>query len=171
MLTLSLLRHAKSSWDNPGAKDFDRPLAKRGEHAAPRMGVFMASHGIAPELILCSPAVRTRQTLDLILPQLAGTPTVEYEEAFYLAAPSVLLSRVRKMGPKVHHVMIVGHDPGMQGLALDLAGAGDAEMLTALGRKFPTAGLAVIAFKSREWSKIGSGKGHLELSMTPKALP
>ena len=139
MLTLSLLRHAKSSWDNPGAKDFDRPLAKRGETAAPRMGAFMAKHGIAPELILCSPAVRARQTLDLVLPHLAGTPTVEYEEAFYLAAPSVLLGRVRKIGAKVHHVMIVGHDPGMQGWPWTSQATGDAETLAALARKFPTA--------------------------------
>ena len=171
MLTLSILRHAKSSWENPGAKDFDRPLAKRGEAAAPRMGAFMAKSGIAPDLILCSPAVRARQTLDLVLPQLTGTPTVEYEEAFYLAAPSVLLGRVRKIGPKIHHVMIVGHDPGMQGLAMELAGTGDAEALAALARKFPTAGLAVIRFKAREWAKIGPGKGRLDVFMTPKALP
>ncbi len=171
MLTLSILRHAKSSWENPGAKDFDRPLAKRGEAAAPRMGAFMAKSGIAPDLILCSPAVRARQTLDLVLPQLTGTPTVEYEEAFYLAAPSVLLGRVRKIGPKMHHVMIVGHDPGMQGLAMELAGTGDAEALAALARKFPTAGLAVIRFKAREWAKIGPGKGRLDVFMTPKALP
>ena len=106
-----------------------------------------------------------------MLPHLPGTPTVEYEEAFYLAAPSVLLARVRKIGAKVHHVMIVGHDPGMQGLAMDLSGTGDAEALQALARKFPTGGLAVIRFKAREWSKIGSAKGHLELFMTPKALP
>ena len=171
MLTLSILRHAKSSWENPGAKDFDRPLAKRGEAAAPRMGAFMAKKGLTPDRILCSPAVRARQTLELLLPELAGAPTVEYEEAFYLAAPSVLLGRVRKIGPKVHHVMIVGHDPGMQGLATDLAGTGDAEALAALARKFPTAGLAVIRFKAREWAKIGPGKGHLDIFMTPKTLP
>jgi len=171
MLTLSLLRHAKSSWDDPGARDFDRPLARRGEEAAPRMGAFMAQHKIVPDLILCSPAVRARQTLDLVLPELPGTPTVEYEEAFYLAAPKVLLERVRKIDAKVTHVMIVGHDPGMQGLAVDLAGAGDPELLAALARKFPTAGLAVIRFKAREWRKVGPGKGRLDVFMTPKALP
>jgi phosphohistidine phosphatase len=171
MLTLSLLRHAKSSWDSPGLDDFDRPLASRGEDAAPRMGAFMARHKIAPELILCSPAVRARQTLDLVLPELPGTPTVAYEEALYLAAPKVLIERVRKIDAKVTHVMIVGHDPGMQALAVDLAGTGDPKLLEALARKFPTAGLAVIRFKARAWSKIGPGKGHLEVFMTPKALP
>jgi phosphohistidine phosphatase len=171
MLTLSLLRHAKSSWDNPGLKDFDRPLAKRGAVSAPRMGAFMAQNGIAPELILCSPAVRTRQTLDLVLPHLSAMPTVEYEEELYLAPAKGLLARVRKIKAKVHHVMIVGHDPGMQELAVELAGTGDAEALQALGRKFPTAGLAVIRFKAREWGKIGPGRGRLKLFMTPKALP
>jgi phosphohistidine phosphatase len=171
MLTLSLLRHAKSSWDSPGVDDFDRPLASRGEAAAPRMGAFMARHKIAPELILCSPAVRARQTLDLVLPELPGTPTVAYEEALYLAAPKVLIERVRKIDAKVTHVMIVGHDPGMQALAVDLAGTGDPKLLEALARKFPTAGLAVIGFKVRDWSKVGPGKGHLEVFATPKALP
>ena len=76
MLTLSLLRHAKSSWANPGQQDFDRPLNERGLEAAPRMGAFMAEHGIAPDLVLCSPSVRTRQTLDLVLPHFSPAPTV-----------------------------------------------------------------------------------------------
>ncbi len=170
MLTLSLLRHAKSSWDDGSLEDFERPLAKRGESAAPRMGAFMAEQGLAPQLILCSPAVRARQTLDLVLPRLAGGPTVVYEDNFYLAAPSVLLARLRKIEGKVSHVMIVGHDPGMQGLAVELAGDGDAGMLQALAVKFPTAGLAVIRFKARSWAKVGRGKGRLELFTTPKTL-
>ena len=170
MLTLSLLRHAKSSWDDGSLKDFERPLAKRGESAAPRMGAFMVEHGLAPELILCSPAVRARQTLDLVLPHLAGGPTVVYEDNFYLAAPSVLLARLRKIEGNVSHVMIVGHDPGMQGLAVQLAGEGKADMLQALTVKFPTAGLAVIRFKARSWAKVARGTGRLELFTTPKML-
>jgi phosphohistidine phosphatase len=171
MLTLSLLRHAKSSWDTPGLDDFDRPLARRGEEAAPRMGAFMKKHKIAPELILCSTAVRTRQTLDLVLPHLAGTPAVAYEDGLYLAAAGTLLARVRKIDAGITHAMLVGHDPGLHELAMDLAATGDAEALAALARKFPTAGLAVIGFKASAWSKIGSGKGRLELFMTPKTLP
>ena len=170
MLTLSLLRHAKSSWDDPSLQDFDRPLSKRGENAAPRVGAYMAANGLAPDLVLCSPAVRARQTLDLVLPNLAGGPTVAYEESFYLAAPSVLLARLRRIEAKVRHVLIVGHDPGMQGLALELSGAGEAGTLQAVAVKFPTAGLAVIRFKTRDWSKIGPGKGRLELFVTPKML-
>jgi phosphohistidine phosphatase len=131
----------------------------------------MARKGLAPDLILCSPAVRTRQTLDLILPHLAGGPTVEYEEAFYLAAASVLLGRIRKIGANVRHVMIVGHDPGLHGLALELSGAGAPDDLQALSEKFPTAGLAVITFDLKDWARIRPAGGRLALFMTPKRLP
>lgn len=170
MLTLSLFRHAKSSWDDPGVKDFDRPLATRGETAAPRMGAFMAEHDIQPQLILCSPAVRTRQTLDLVLPHLSGDPTVVYEDGFYLAPASQLLARVRKVEAKVRRVMIVGHDPGMHGLAVELAGSGTPKLMQALAAKFPTAGLAVLDFELDKWSKVGPGIGQLRIFMTPKRL-
>jgi phosphohistidine phosphatase len=170
MLTLSLFRHAKSSWDDPSQDDFERPLAKRGEAAAPRMGAFMAESGLAPQLILCSPAVRARQTLELALPHLEGGPTVEFERKLYLAAPSALLARLRKLDAKVQHVMIVGHDPGLQKLALDLTRDEEGELRQALAAKLPTAGLVVIRFKAREWARIGSGKGQFVLFMTPKML-
>jgi phosphohistidine phosphatase len=170
MLTLLLLRHAKSSWDDPSLDDFDRPLARRGEAAAPRMGAWMREHRLAPDLILCSPAVRARQTLDLVLPHLAGKPTVLHEDSLYLAAPAVLLARVRKVGADVRQAMVVGHDPGMHMLALDLAGSGEPERLKALARKFPTASLAVIRFKTRAWAKVGPAKGSLELFVSPKML-
>jgi phosphohistidine phosphatase len=171
MLTLSLFRHAKSSWDDPGVKDFDRPLAPRGEEAAPRMGAFMAEHDIQPELILCSPAVRTRQTLHLVLPHLKDDPTVVYQDGFYLASPSQLLARVRKVGAKVRHVMVVGHDPGMHGLSVELAGSGAPKPMQALAAKFPTAGLAVLDFDVDDWLKVEPGIGRLRLFMTPKRLP
>ena len=170
MLTLSLLRHAKSSWDDPALEDFDRPLSKRGETAAPRMGAYMAAQGLRPDLVLCSPAVRARQTLDLVLARLSGSPTVTYEDGFYLAAPSVLLARIRKIAAKVHHALIVGHDPGIQGLALELSHAGKAAGMAALRAKFPTAALAVIRFQDGAWSKVATGKGRLDLFVTPKSL-
>lgn len=171
MLTLSLLRHAKSSWDNPGLGDFDRPLNERGSEAAPRMGKFMAKNAIVPDLVLCSPSVRTRQTLELVLPHIDPAPTVAYEDAIYLGAPAVLLKRLRKVEAKVAHVMIVAHDPGLHHLAMDLSGSGDPELLELLAKKFPTAGLAVIVFDGNAWSKIRSGAGRLQTFMAPKRLP
>lgn len=171
MLTLSLFRHGKSSWDMPSLKDFDRPLSERGQADVPRVGAYMAARKITPELVLCSPAVRTRQTLDLLVPHLGNGPTVVYEDGFYLASPSALLKRVRQIESKMHHVMIVGHDPGLHGLALDLSGEGNPQELQALSGKFPTAGLAVIAFKARDWSGVKAGAGRLTLFITPRRLP
>ena len=171
MLTLSLLRHAKSSWANAHLDDFDRPLNGRGEDAAPRMGAFMARRRIAPDLILCSPAVRTRQTLDLVLPHLSDPPKVVYEDALYLASPAALLQRIRKVPAKARHTMLIGHDPGLHVLAQELAGTGEREDLYALAHKFPTAALAVIGFAVREWAKVRRGAGRLELFVAPKRLP
>jgi phosphohistidine phosphatase len=171
MLTLSLLRHAKSSWADPSQDDFHRPLNERGREAAPRMGVYMASQQIAPELILCSPAVRTRQTLALVLPHLQRTAEVAYENELYLASTGQLLKRIRKTPDSVAHLMIVGHDPGMHGIATTLAGSGDPATLDLLAAKFPTAGLAVIVFEAKSWADVGADGGRLRLFMTPKRLP
>jgi phosphohistidine phosphatase len=171
MLTLSLLRHAKSSWADPDLHDFDRPLSERGTDAAPRMGAFMARQGIAPELILCSPAVRARQTLDLVLPHLRGNPEVAYEDALYLASASAMLKRIRKVAAEVRHVMLIGHDPGLHTLARGLAGAGEQKDLQALAEKFPTGGLVVLAFTARRWSNVKCGAGRLQFFMAPKRLP
>jgi phosphohistidine phosphatase len=170
MLTLSLFRHAKSSWADARLKDFERPLNERGEDAAPRMGAFMARRGIVPDLILCSSAVRTRQTLDLVRPHLRGSPKILYEDALYLAAPSVLLKHIAKVPAKVRHVMVVGHDPGLHTLAQELSGSGRHEDLEALAEKFPTAGLAVIVFAVRQWTEVKRGGGRLELFVVPKRL-
>jgi phosphohistidine phosphatase len=170
MLTLSLLRHAKSSWADARLRDAERPLSERGEKAAPRMGAYMARLRIAPDLVLCSPAVRARQTLDLVLPFLKGKPEVLYEEALYLASPATMLKRLHKLPARVRHTMIVGHDPGMHTLALELAGTGTEAEMQALAEKFPTAGLAVIEFEVRSWSKVRPGDGRLALFAAPKRL-
>jgi phosphohistidine phosphatase len=171
MLTLSLLRHAKSSWDDPSLEDFDRPLAKRGIAAADRMGAYIQAQGLAPDAILCSSAVRARQTLELVLPHFLGPPTVEYDRSLYLASAPVMLARLRRRDAKLtRHVMLVGHDPGMHALACQLASTGNPEQLRAMAHKFPTAGLAVIRFKARAWSKLAAGAGELDRFVTPKTL-
>ena len=101
---------------------------------------------------------------------LAAIPTVVYEDGFYLAPASQLLARVRKVEAKVRHIMIVGHDPGMHGLAIELAGSGAPEPMQALAAKFPTAGLAVLDFDLDDWSKVEPGSGQLRLFMAPKRL-
>ena len=171
MLTLSLLRHAKSSWAEPSQDDFDRPLNERGMEAAPAMGKFMAAQKLAPDLILCSTAVRARETLELVRPHLPRGTEVQYEDGLYLAAATMMLKRVRAVGSDVGHLMLVGHDPGMHGLATKLAGSGDPDLLGELAAKFPTGGLAVIVFDAKGWKAIKPGEGRLKIFMSPKRLP
>jgi phosphohistidine phosphatase len=170
MLTLSLLRHAKSSWADARLKDFQRPLSDRGEAAAPRMGAFMTRRGLTPDLILCSTAVRARQTLNLVLPHLKGAPELVYEDALYLASSTTMLKRLHKVAAEVRHAMIVGHDPGMHSLAVELAGSGRSDDLGRLAEKFPTAGLAVIVFDVDGWPDVRWGDGRLKLFTAPKRL-
>jgi phosphohistidine phosphatase len=171
MLTLSLLRHAKSSWADRELEDHERPLAKRGTKAAGAMGAFIAREGLRPDLILCSGSVRTRATLALVLPQLgAPAPQIVFDDVLYMAEPTALLARLHQVENDTRRVMLIGHNPGLHALALELAGQGNRKDVKVLTAKFPTCGLAVLTFKVRKWSNIGSGTGKLELFMTPRRL-
>src|ERR1700751_2302219 len=111
MLTLSLLRHAKSSWKTPSLPDQDRPLATRGVNDAPLMGKAMAERGIEPDLLLCSSARRTRDTLALVLPELKIEPKVVYEDRLYHPRAAELLQRVREIPPGGTRAMTGGNNP------------------------------------------------------------
>lgn len=168
MLTLSLLRHAKSDWADPRLEDFDRPLAKRGRKAAPEMAEQMIAAKLEPELVLCSAAKRTRETLALIADALSGKPKIKYEEELYLAPAMTLLERLRKVKKGIGHVLMIGHNPGLQALALELTLDGSREDIRALAIKFPTAALAVLTFPVEAWSEIGPASGHLVRLVTPQ---
>jgi phosphohistidine phosphatase len=170
MVTLSLFRHAKSSWAESGLRDFERPLAPRGKEAAPKMGAFMESQGLVPDLVLCSPAARAMETLEHALPELAERPEIRYQEGLYHAGPHQMLQLLNDVDTRIGHVMLIGHNPGMHGLALRLAGSGEEDALQALRQKFPTAGLAVIEFEE-VWQQIAPGLGFLRLFMVPRRLP
>jgi len=170
MLTLTLFRHAKSSWDLSGVDDRDRPLNARGIAAAPLMGAFLRKQGLKPDLILCSSAVRTRQTLELASGGWDPEPRTKFEGALYLAEPFSMLERLRKTPGTVKHVMLVGHNPGLQILALELVGEGDPELITALSQKLPTAGIVVLTFEGKSWKDVGPRKGRLVHFATPKMI-
>jgi phosphohistidine phosphatase len=170
MLTLSLFRHAKSSWANPLLDDFDRRLAPRGEKAAPRMGAFIAAQGLIPDLILCSGSVRTRQTLVLASESWPTQPQIVYEDALYHATVPALLAQLHAAPDDRHHVMMVGHNPGMQAFALQLVGSGEGAALRQLAHKYPSGALATIAFKRRHWRDVQPGDGHLTLFKRPRDL-
>ncbi len=171
MLTLSLLRHAKSDWGDLDLDDFDRALAPRGIKAAPAMGKAIARLGLKPDLILCSSAVRTRATLALILPQLgAPPPEILYDNQLYLALPSIMLDVAIKASHTARHIMIIAHNPGTHALALELTGSGDKKAIAELASKFPTAALAVLRFNSNDWRDVRAGNGELTSFITPRGL-
>lgn len=170
MLTLSLLRHAKSSWNNPTLPDRDRPLATRGVTDAPLMGRAMTERGIEPDLVLCSSARRTRDTLALVLPELKVEPKVVYEDALYHASAAEMLEMMHGVQPGASRLMLVGHNPEIHALALDLVGSGPKHYRDRLKEKYPTAGLVVINFSSGNWKGVTVNSGSLNLFLTPKDL-
>jgi len=170
MLTLLLLRHAKSSWSNPSLPDRERPLATRGVTDGPLMGKAMAERGIDPDLVLCSSARRTRDTLELVLPELRVEPKVVYADALYHASPEAMLDLLHDVQPGANRVMLVGHNPEIQAFALDLVGSGPKHFRDRLNTKYPTAGLAVINFVSGLWKSVTVNSGSLNLFLSPKDL-
>ena len=171
MRTLLLFRHAKSSWDNPKLSDHDRPLSERGRKAAPRMGQYMREHRLLPELIVCSTAVRTRETLTLAIEDLASSPPqVVFDVSLYEASHAEILRIVHGTAPDVQSLMLIGHNPGMQILAFALSCEDDTECRLRVAQKFPTAGLAIITFDVDDWSSIAPGTGVFRDFVTPKLL-
>jgi phosphohistidine phosphatase len=169
MLTLSLLRHAKSSWADSGLDDYERPLAKRGANAAAEMGKYLKRQKLRPDLILCSGAVRTRATVELVLAELdTPAPEVRYDDALYRTLPAIMLGMLQKIDTSYRHVMMIGHNPELHELSLSLIGDGRRDdTAAALATKFPTAALAVVVFDVAGWSKIRDASGRLERFVTP----
>jgi phosphohistidine phosphatase len=169
-LTVSLLRHAKSSWDEPGQDDAERPLNARGRVAAPLIGAWMAESLVIPQHVLCSTAVRTRETLALMLPFFKLRPKVSYREELYLANANTILTQLRAASGSTQHVLVIGHNPGLEDLATELVGRGDPDAREALAQRFPTCGLAVLTFDAQSWSKVVRDQGKLLHFVTPRAL-
>ena len=168
MKRIYLLRHAKSSRDDPTIEDFDRPLAPRGARDCRTMGRVLAEGRIAPALILCSAARRTRDTLDGIFPTLPEGSAVKIEKRLYLADGAHLLRRLERLDDSIETVLVIGHNPGLQELALRLGGAGKASLLARLKAKFPTGALAEIAYAGRHWADLSAGQTRLTGLTAPK---
>ena len=164
---LFILRHAKSSWDDPGLDDLDRPLAPRGRRAVTALAAHMRSVGVEPALVLCSSARRTRETLEGVRP--TGEWLVEPE--LYGASADTLLNRLRQVPEEVPSVMLIGHNPALQMLVLRLASRADGSTphLEDMQRKFPTGALATLELDC-PWSAAGPGCATLESFVRPKQL-
>jgi phosphohistidine phosphatase len=168
--TILFLRHAKSDWSSSGQSDFDRPLAPRGERAAPQIGQYIKDHGLTPDQVLCSAAVRARQTWDLAAAKLAGPPPVEILQSLYLASPHDVIEVIREHGGGADCLCIVGHHPGVDGTVLMLAGSSDRLALDRVAAKYPTGALAVLQSGIDHWQALAPGIAELTRFVTPRDL-
>ncbi len=170
MKVLTLLRHAKSGWDDPVARDFDRPLNKRGRRAAVTVGREMRAEGMAFDAVIASPAARVVETLQDVGDGYGRALDAVHDPDLYLASPAVLLDRVQHMDDRVERLLVVGHNPGLEQLAMMLAGSDRSGRLADLEHKYPTATVAVIEFDVERWADVRKGGGTLTRFIRPRDL-
>ena len=166
---LLLLRHAKSAWP-ADVVDHDRPLAGRGEKAAPLMGRYLARQRLIPDLVLVSSARRTQQTWEFIAKKLPSSIAKKDTEDLYEASAAKIAAVIQSIDPSVRTLMLIGHNPGFQDFADGLIGEGNPEECARIREKFPTAALAVIDFDADRWKNLKPRSGMLERFITPRSL-
>jgi phosphohistidine phosphatase len=163
-----VLRHAKSSRDDPELADHDRPLNPRGRQAAQRMAKRMRRERVAPALVLCSSARRARETLVPIEQILGPNAKIKVEEGLYAAGAPHLFERLRRIPESVPSVMIIGHNPAIQEFAVQLVG--DDAARVRLASRFPTAALATLSVRALRWPELRAGGAELVAFLTPRKL-
>jgi phosphohistidine phosphatase len=169
--TLYLLRHAKSGWDDPVARDFDRPLNKRGEKAARVIGQWMASNGVTFEHVIASPAVRVIDTLDGLWAGYGRKVEPTWERRIYLASSATLLDVIRETDDAYGSILMVGHNPGMEDVVFDLvADDGQSPLRKEVEIKYPTAALAQLELDIDHWSEIDKPMARLTRFVRPRDL-
>ena len=164
---LLLVRHAKSAWDDPSLADHDRPLAPRGVKALPLLRDHLTHAGHRPQIVLCSSSRRTRDTLRGIRAAVPKGAQVVVDDELYGATAKALLRRLRRLDDGIECALLVGHNPGLQELADQLAGAGDAGMRAQLATKFPTAAVVTLAFDT-SWGDLRTGVARVEDLFLPR---
>jgi len=169
MRRLLLLRHAKTERPEPGERDRDRRLTKRGREDAPLIGAYMARHGLVPDLALVSPATRAEETWALVAKALPTAPKVMEEEGIYNAGRDKLIGIIRK-ARDAHVLLVVGHNPGMHDLAVSLIASGDVEARERVNEKLPTSGLVVIDLAFDDWSRLHPNAGRIERFVSPRLI-
>jgi phosphohistidine phosphatase len=170
MKILTLLRHAKSTWDDPVARDFDRPLNQRGRRAAQTVGREMRAQGLAFDRIIASPAVRVIETLEEIGAGYGQALDPHYDQRLYLAPTETLLDLIQDTDDNVERLLIAGHNPGLERLVLLLTRKGGDGLRDEVEVKYPTATLAEISLPVEHWKEIEEGIGTLARFIRPRDL-
>lgn len=170
MPTLYLLRHAKSSWEDRTLHDFDRPLSSRGIKACKKMTKHLIKSGIKPDLVLCSSSMRTQQTLEGISKAFKKSTEIRFEYGIYEAGSQALLKRLRRVDKKYASVMMIGHNTGLEHLALALTSGMETKSLARMRAKYPTLALACIESKQKSWATLGPGSSKLKGFVIPADL-
>jgi phosphohistidine phosphatase len=167
---LLLLRHAKAERSQPGGRDHERVLTPRGRADAEKVGTYLARHRLVPDIALVSTAARTRQTWDRIAPGLPNKPPAGFEDRLYNATPEAILKAIAETSPEVGRMLVIGHNPGLQELAVLLVAAGEVDARQRLKEHFPTCALAVIEFAIDDWARVHPLGGRLEHFVAPRSL-
>ena len=169
MRRLMLLRHAKTEGAEPGERDRDRKLTKRGRTDAEAIGAYMARHGLVPDLALVSPAIRAQESWTLAADHFAKPPKTVDEERIYNASADKLMLLIGETG-RARSLLLVGHNPGFHDLAVALIAAGDVAARERLNEKLPTAGLVVVELALDDWALLHPHCGRLERFVAPRLI-
>jgi phosphohistidine phosphatase len=169
MRRLLLLRHSKTERAEPGQRDRDRALTGRGRADAPLIGAYMARHRFVPDLAIVSPATRAQETWDLVAPCFAKPPRVITDDRVYNATPTTLMGVIGEAGDAAS-VMVVGHNPTLHDLAVQLIASGDATARERIGESLPTSGLVVIDLTIDAWPLLRPQSGRLACFVSPRLI-
>ena len=171
MKTLTLLRHAKSGWDDPVSRDFDRPLNAKGKRAAQLMGRELRRQSLHFDHVIASPAVRVVETIGEVAIGYGDTLAPQWERRIYLASATTLLDVVHELPDSAASALLVGHNPGLEDLVLLLAPeTGDTLLRDIVEQKYPTASVAVVEIEEDRWSDIVSASATLTAFVRPRDL-
>ncbi len=169
MKRLYLLRHGKSGWENPDLNDFQRPLNERGRSDVPVIGRYMTEKGYNPDRVLCSTAVRTQETWELVERELPQTDRdIRFSNRLYLAIPEQVMSQAQNMSDECKSLLMIGHNPGMQESAMSFSNSRGSDHYRKIEDVFPSSGLAVLQFAADNWEDVFAGSGELIDFYSPK---
>ncbi|CUS43693.1 MAG: histidine phosphatase family protein [Pseudomonadota bacterium] len=171
MKTLTLLRHAKSGWDDPVLRDFDRPLNGKGKRAAQLVGRNWRTMGLKFDQVVASPAVRVMETIEQVATGYGAALAPAWDRRIYLASATTLLDVIHELPEGADDALLIGHNPGLEDLVLLLVPDSDEQPLRDdVETKFPTASTAQLRFAVESWRDIAAGGASLALFVRPRDL-